>query len=95
MELPGVITIGINCYHIAAGVDYQSPSLSVIFAAGTEGPQVMTRTFNIFGDTVVEPDETIIVTATVQTPAVCLFDVDGLVGSSSDTATLTILNDEG
>ncbi len=62
------------------------------FFAGTEGLQVMTRTFNVFGDTDVELDETIHVTATVTTPAVCLFDVNGLLGSSSDTVTLTILN---
>ncbi len=55
----------------------------------------MTRTFNVFVDTVVEPDETIVVTATVQNPSVCLFDVGGLVGSPSDTAILTILNDDG
>ncbi len=55
----------------------------------------MTRTFNVFADTVVEPDETIVVTATIQNPSACLFDVNGLVGSPSDTAILTILNDDG
>ncbi len=54
----------------------------------------MTRIFTVFGDTVVEPDETIVVTATVQNSDVCLFDVNGLVGSSIDTVTLTILNDD-
>ncbi len=85
------------CYHIAAGVDYQTPlppPLSVTFTAGTDGPQVMTTTINVFSDTDVEPDETIVVTATIQNPTVCLFDVSGLVGSPSDTVTLTILNDD-
>ncbi len=79
----------------AAGVDYQTPPppLIVTFSAGSEGPQVMTSTFNVFGDTDVEPDETIIVTATVQESSVCLFDSHGLVGSPSDTFTLTILMD--
>ncbi len=76
---------------IAAGGDYQAfAPQTVTFNAGSQGPQTVTDTFAIFSDTVVEPDDTIVVTATVTNPAVCLFDVNGLVGSSSDTVTLTI-----
>ncbi len=83
---------------IAAGGDYQSfASVTVTFNAESQGPQTVTQTFTIFPDADVELDETIVVMATVTNPAVCLFDINGSppVGSSTDSVTLTIVNDDG